>query len=260
MKITFFINKTLKKDTLIILNFAKRFHMMNFAGMKLKFLWSMILPILFGLLIHSVFKNIFKLSYENSSFIILSGFLNWQFFSSTLSQGHQLLLNQRHEFKILKKNHLHYVFGFVFHRFLLQCFGLFLFSCFCWLIFDFNLLSPFYFIVYSFLIVLFTSGLVLYSSSLTSFHPDFKVLVDPILTALLWLSPVFYSISQSPESFKFIMQFNPLTCILENYRSICGLKPLSFLSFLYQICFSVALFILGILHFKKHLNEILKIL
>lgn len=67
---------------------------------------------------------------------------------------------------------------------------------------------------------LFTLGCAWLLSGYAVFHPDAEHLVPVSLLLLMFLSPLFYQISSVPERFRSAMEFNPLTWVLEEARSV----------------------------------------
>lgn len=63
-------------------------------------------------------------------------------------------------------------------------------------------------------------GLSWIISSLGVFFRDISHLVGVLLTALMFLSPVFYPVTSVPENMRFIYSFNPLSYVIEEVRNI----------------------------------------
>ena len=99
---------------------------------------------------------------------------------------------------------------------------------------------------------LLTVGLSWFLASLGVYLRDVAQLVGIVTTALLFLSPVFYSISSVPDNFRFIMLLNPLTPIIEQARAaLFGEKPLSITTLLYCYAYSCSVACLGFAWFQK---------
>lgn len=63
-------------------------------------------------------------------------------------------------------------------------------------------------------------GLSWIVSSLGVFFRDINHLVGVLLTALMFLSPVFYPVESVPENMRIIYSFNPLSYVIEEVRNI----------------------------------------
>lgn len=68
--------------------------------------------------------------------------------------------------------------------------------------------------------LLFTLGISLILASFSVYIRDIIQVVGVITTFLLFLSPVFYSVSMLPENFQNIMRLNPLTTTIEQAREV----------------------------------------
>lgn len=68
-------------------------------------------------------------------------------------------------------------------------------------------------------LMLITLGLTLLLASLGVYIRDIKHLLGPLMTALLFLSPIFYPKSALPPTFQTVMGFNPLTYPIEFFRA-----------------------------------------
>lgn len=97
-----------------------------------------------------------------------------------------------------------------------------------------------------------TLGLTWILSSLGVFIRDTTYAVTIITQILFFMSPIFYPIEAIPEKFRFIIQINPLSGILENFRSVLIWDRLpDFGSLLIQTSISFTIFILGYMWFMK---------
>jgi lipopolysaccharide transport system permease protein len=68
---------------------------------------------------------------------------------------------------------------------------------------------------------LFTAvGLSFFLSATGVFLRDISQLTGILTTILLFLSPVFYSVSAVPEQYRVILYINPLTIIIEDLRKV----------------------------------------
>jgi len=68
--------------------------------------------------------------------------------------------------------------------------------------------------------LLLTAGLALALSVLTVFLPDLSELLGFLLTGLLFLTPVFYTVEQMPEMLRWTLPFNPLYQLTSAYREL----------------------------------------
>jgi lipopolysaccharide transport system permease protein len=78
-----------------------------------------------------------------------------------------------------------------------------------------GLLLPFFFL----LLVLFTVGVTLVTSSVNVFYRDVNPIVQIGLQLWMYLTPVAYPLSAAPERFRVFYMLNPLTAVIEGFRS-----------------------------------------
>jgi len=69
-------------------------------------------------------------------------------------------------------------------------------------------------------LLLFTLGISWGLASLGVYLRDVSQVVGVVTTALLFLSPIFYSASSLPENYQRILQLNPLTPVIEQTRGV----------------------------------------
>lgn len=83
-----------------------------------------------------------------------------------------------------------------------------------------------------FLQTLLTAGCSMICAAITPFFPDFQLILGTIMHLLIFLSGVFYDISQLPTRAQYLLRLNPVAAIIEQYRVILlhrtwpDLKPL----------------------------------
>lgn len=81
---------------------------------------------------------------------------------------------------------------------------------------------------------------------------DISQFISIITTALLFLSPIFYSASSLPEEYRILLQMNPLTPVIEQTRDVLfwGKMPDLKILFVYYCC-SLGVAALGFACFQK---------
>ncbi|SLM61830.1 O-antigen export system permease protein RfbD [Dickeya aquatica] len=101
-------------------------------------------------------------------------------------------------------------------------------------------------------LVFITLGISWFLAALGVYIRDVSQMTGLITTALLFLSPVFYSVDSLPEQFQDLMKINPLTLIIEQVRDVMiwG-RPVNIIDFLLITVFSLIILIFGYLFFKR---------
>jgi homopolymeric O-antigen transport system permease protein len=95
-------------------------------------------------------------------------------------------------------------------------------------------------------------GLGMLISAMTTKYRDLQYLVDFGVQLLMYATPVILPLSAVPEKYRFVMLFNPMTGIIETFKSgFFGLGDLQWGLLSYSIIFTIGVFLLGLLIFNK---------
>ena len=95
-------------------------------------------------------------------------------------------------------------------------------------------------------------GFGLIFSSLTVKYRDLRYLVSFGIRLAMYASPVIFPLSMVPEKYLTILFANPMTSIIEAFRSITlGQGSFSIPGLTYSICFTIGIFFLGLLLFNR---------
>ncbi|WP_253073366.1 ABC transporter permease [Sodalis ligni] len=113
-------------------------------------------------------------------------------------------------------------------------------------------LTVFYFPLILVPLMIISLGISWFLASLGVFLRDISQFIGLFTTALMFLSPVFYSAEILPENFRNLMYFNPLTAVIEQTRNTLywGKHPdFEVLGFYWLAAFIIAW--LGFIWFQK---------
>lgn len=104
-------------------------------------------------------------------------------------------------------------------------------------------------------------GLTLLVSGITVYFRDMQFLLNIVLMAWQFLSPVMYSVDMVPEQFRGIFNLNPMTPIIVAYRDVLYYKQAPALrTFVLGTIMGIVMLFIGWLSFgklKKHFAEVL---
>ena len=99
-------------------------------------------------------------------------------------------------------------------------------------------------------------GLGTIFSSLNVKYRDIKYTIPFIIQILLFITPIIYPISILPEKYRILAAINPLTGIIEAFRStVLPGKELDLVLLLFSIAISLLIFIIGMIFFRKTEKE-----
>ncbi|SDS00378.1 lipopolysaccharide transport system permease protein [Halopseudomonas xinjiangensis] len=215
----------------LIFNLSKREIVGRYRGSFIGIFWSFLTPLLMLVVFTFVFGEIFQARWGargggggqgslDFAVALFAGLLIFNFFSECISKAPGLVTSSANYVKkvvfpleILTPVTLiaalfHLLAGYSI-LFLLMLFSSWEFS---W----HTLLLPVVFAPFLVLILGLTWGL----SALGVYLRDVGQLIAPILTAMMFLSPIFYPLSSVHEKYLWIYQINPLTFIIEQTRAV----------------------------------------
>lgn len=110
--------------------------------------------------------------------------------------------------------------------------------------------------VYIFIMACMGLGLGMIISSLTTKYRDLTVLVSFATQLLMYLSAVPYPISEAkakfPKVVALFVEYNPMSQVVEGFRyMLLDSGTFTWVGFLYTLCISVLLFLIGLIIFNK---------
>ncbi len=108
---------------------------------------------------------------------------------------------------------------------------------------------------------LFTSGVAFFLAALGVFIRDVGSLTTIFTNMLLFLTPIFYPLTNVPEQFNFIYRLNPITVFIEDARKVVlwGMCP-DWSWFFYASILSIVVLVLGFFWFMKSKNAFADVL
>lgn len=224
----------------------------KYKGSFLGILWSFINPLLSVLVYAIVFPFILKDSQPNYVTFLIVGIIPWNWFITTLSQGTTTIINNS---GIIKKVYFPRSIlplsvatsGLI--NFLISCLIIFLFLIFTGIGFSWYILYLPLIIIAQYILSL---GIILITSSINVYIKDAEYIINFIVSMLFYATPILYSSSLFPQNYKWILNLNPLTTIINSYRDILFYQSSPRIKSLciVLICSSILLF-LGVKMFNK---------
>jgi ABC-type polysaccharide/polyol phosphate export permease len=199
----------------------------RYIGSTLGFFWSFINPILMLLIFTFVFSVVFKIRIgdygQEKGFVefLICGFLPWIAFSEAALRSTGVIIENANLVKKLKFPSELFVVSAVLSSFLLQLIG------FCLFILALLFLKKIDSVLYLFLLpfafilqILLTTGIGLILSCINVFFRDVAQIANSVFMIWFYVSPVMYSLSMVPEKYRIFLKVNPITHLLEIYRTI----------------------------------------
>jgi len=243
----------------LLKNLVSRDFKTRYKRSYLGILWSLLNPLLIIMVYTLAFDYIMKIRVKNFPMFFMCGYLPWSYLAASLSASLTSLSESGYLIKavyfpreILPLSTIlscliHFLITFIFVFPFLILFGYFP----KWVVFSLPLIIL--------LQSLFIFGLSLFLSSIHVFFRDLRYILDVILMAWFWLTPIAYSASLIPEKFLFFYKLNPMTLFVTAYREVLLngvlLEPKYWMAILLATAGSLVLGYLSFLRIRKRLAE-----
>lgn len=244
--------KTLWKYKDLILAFAKRDIINNYAQTKLGLLWILAQAVVTAFIIKIFFTDLLKVVIPDTHFILYAfpGIMAWYFFTNIINNSGTSLLNSHH---IITKVY--------FPKIILPIYKIFpgLLDFFIWLLIYFTILFLYdrpltynLFVLPLVILLNIITGLsiAIWLSAITVKFRDATHIIPYIVGFGVFITPIFYSESMIPDNYLFLIYLNPMAGVIMLYRW-CFLNINISYYYLTGIIPVIILIISGNLYFKK---------
>ncbi len=105
-------------------------------------------------------------------------------------------------------------------------------------------------------ILLLTLGVGLILSTYAVFFRDLEYLWSVLLTLIMYISAIFYQPTKLLESkYAAILQYNPLFCIIDNFRSAVFSSEFNWGNMFYSLGFNVVILAIGLYVFRRNQDK-----
>lgn len=206
----------------VILELAKRDYQQANQGSYLGFIWNYLQPLLYIAVLYAVFTLGFRQGATQDglpfSLYLLSGMICWLYFAGNLSSISGVIkaysfLVKKVDFRLSILPFVKLLSSLLPHTLLL---GLLLLTA------ALNGLHPglhtlqllYYYLCMACLLI----GIGWLTSSASLFIPDIRNFVGLVTQFGLWLTPIFWSPSQVPQPYQWLVSINPISYLVTGYR------------------------------------------
>ncbi len=215
--------------------------------------WAVIQPVLAMTIFSIIFGRFAKVPSDGLPYpvFVYAGLLPWQFFSQTVSQAGLSLVNQQ---QLLTKVYLPRMFvpsASAGSSFVDLCIS---FLVFFILMLIYGVAPGWDALAVPGLVLLTlcaSLGTGLFLAALTVSYRDFRYVIPFMMQLWMYLSPVIFPVSLVPERFQWILALNPLTGIIDGFRSALLGTPWNLDTLLVSSLVAFGLLILGMYYFRK---------
>lgn len=218
--------------------------------------WAVIRPVLIMIVFTVIFGKVAKLPSDGSTpyaLLVFAGLLPWQFFSTALSEASSSLVTNANliskvYFPRLIVPTATVVVAFI--DFLISFVILLLMMVWYQFVPGWQILLLPAFVLLTFFVSL---GPSLWIASLNVKYRDFRYVIPFIVQIGMYVSPVGFSSSVIPETWRFIYSLNPVVGIIDGFRwcILGGESHLYWPSFILSLFITVFFFWFGVRQFRK---------
>jgi lipopolysaccharide transport system permease protein len=244
----------------LVLLFVRRDFVSVYKQTILGPLWYLIQPLLTTLTFTVIFGNIASLPTDNLPpfLFYMSGTVVWAYFADCLNKTSNVFVNNSNLFGKVYFPRLAVPVSILISNlitFLIQ-FALFLFFVVLFLLRGTPLHFNWLWVLLSPVLVLMMAGhglgFGIIISSLTTKYRDLRFLVSFGVQLLMYATPVIYPTSSIPERYRWIIQANPMTPIVEAFRyAFLGAGTVDVYQLLYSLVFMMAVVFTGGVIFNR---------
>ena len=215
-------------------------------------LWSFLYPLLQIAVYAIVFPLIMRSNMENYTVFVCCGLIPWNFFSTAISRSSFTMIENGN---ILKKVYFpreilpisvvtSEAVNFVISTIIILAFVLGSGMGLTWYV----VFYPLILLVQYVLLI----GISLFVSTITVYFRDLQHFIGIALQLLFYATPIVYATNIIPESYQWILRLNPMTFIIDGYRSIFYYQQQpDFMTLGMTLLISVVLCVVGYLLFNK---------
>jgi lipopolysaccharide transport system permease protein len=221
--------------------------------------WNLLQPLLTTIIYFFIFGKIARISTEGIPPILffLAGNIIWSYFSDCFQSIQSTFITNEHIFSKVYFPRLVVPLSNILSqtiRFLIQLL-LFIIIYLLYLLFEKNVYPSWYIFLLPFLL-LFTAGFALGSGLIISVfvakYRDLENLIQILLRLFMFVTPVIYPLSIVPEKYKFLFWLNPLTWVIETFRSAFFTNGEISFTYMFISFLSVSIIVMiGIILFKN---------
>lgn len=233
----------------------------RYAGTWLGYLWTLLDPLAMSAIYWFVFSYIVgakSLGEQPYILFLLTGILSWTWFNGAVTDSARSLVVESKMVRSIAIPRFLWVIksiGAKGAEFLFALPILILIT----IIFQANVSINLIYIPLAFAVqFLLLSGIGLILAPLTVLARDTTNVLRILIRMMFYLTPIIYGLSDIPENLRTIAYLNPMTGIISMYRAGFWEDPNLITPVVFSIIISLAVFIVGVVFFKKVERSVLK--
>jgi len=216
-------------------------------------LWAVLQPLFTMFIFSIIFGQFAKVPSDGIPYaaFVFAGLIPWTFFSNSISQASQSLVNQQ---SLLTKIYL--------PRILIPAASIggalvdlgISFVIFAAILAYYRLMPGIEILLLPLLLLVTiaaTLGIGMALAAITVTYRDFRFVVPFMIQSWLYISPVIYPVSVIPQKWHWLLAINPMSGLIEAYRSAFFGVPLNVGSLCISTVSSLVFLVFGLFYFRK---------
>lgn len=221
-------------------------------------LWVVIRPLITFVVLYLVFSFFVNRNIENFQIYLFSGLIIYNYFSESVMNGAGSLLGMAHiilkvqfpkEIAVLSTQGLA-VISLVINLGILTVFAYFTGV-------NTNLPAILYFLFIMVVLTTITYGISLFTSVMSVRLRDVKNLIEVFLQIGFYLSPIIYPLDIVPLPFRTVIQYNPMTIIIQASRDAIGNGNIIYVDHMFVLLgIGILLIAIGSIFFNKRVKKV----
>ena len=225
----------------------------RYKGSVLGFLWTFINPLLIDIRIAFVFSIVMPNNIEKFYLYLFVGLVPWLFFSGSMTGGAACIMAQKDMVKKIYFPREVMPISYVTSGFVNMLFSFIV--IFVVILFSGIGVNPLAWLCLPIVMIveyIMALGGAMVTSALTVYFRDLEYILGIVTMAWMYLTPVVYSIDMVPERLRPLLNFNPMTPVINAYREILYYKQFPELRNLaWAFVLGLIVLAIGILVFNK---------
>lgn len=216
------------------------------------YLWSIGHPLAFAFVFLVAFKVVMRIEVEDYALFLITGLFPWQWFSNSVNAAPMVFLGNASIIKKVNFPRNLMPFTQVFQDMIHFVLSIPVIVLFLFIYHKTPSLSWFYGIPVLLIIqFLMTYSISLIVSSTNLFFRDLERLTIILTTLLFYFTPIIYPEKMVPEKYRFLINLNPLSPLMVNWRNLLltGTLELSYVAL--SLGYAMLAFVLGYLVYNK---------
>lgn len=231
----------------------------KYARSYLGIVWSVLNPLMTMAVMSMIFSTMFRRSIENFPIYYLTGSIFWQLFSTATNTAMSALVDNKTLLMKVKMPKQTFIMARVYTA--LTNFG---YTCIAYvlMLLIFRIEPSWSMLLFPIPVLctlMFSMGIGYMLSILYVFFGDIKYLYSVLLTLWMYLSAIFYPVSQLPEQVAGLIRMNPVYVFINFARECVMYQTVpDSIEWVKMILWGVGMFAFGYWFFKKNENKVMQ--